>query len=177
MCYNVLMDNGQQTLSSQDSFASGITIGEGGAQDFVSTPNDLNMENFDSSHNYNGMGSVALNNQIELPMPSDNGEPVDLIMPPGGDGQVLGEIKDVPGAPVNNSGDLAQIKGSSGLQEKQAKDDIDPAIAKHFSDGKVDNDDIKYITAEVNKKSPVEVAKFIMKARQAIINGTKGEQK
>lgn len=170
------MDNGQQTLNSQDSFAASITVGEGSVREAVAAPDDLNTENFGFPHNYDSMGNVALN---KLPMPSDKEESVDLIMPPSEEGQVLGEITDVPGAPVSGGEDLEQVEKSSGIHEERAIDEIDPAIAGHFSDGKVNKDDVRYITAEVDRMSddPVEVANFITEARRTIINGAKGEQK
>jgi hypothetical protein len=59
------------------------------------------------------------------------------------------------------------------------KTSMDPEIARHLADGKVNKNDVSYLKNKTEElvNDPVALGEFIMKARQAITKKSSGDSK
>ncbi len=167
------MDNGQYTNSLKDPFAEGITVGVGTIPASANQPSDdnLNTRNFQAqdSGNLNERGNSTLN-AIDT---QSNG--FELTMPPSGQpNPPLGQIVDLTISP--------QITPSTGPKEtamQNNEEDMDPTIANHLADGKVNESDVGYLKNKTEDlvNNPEKLGEFVMKARRTINNRLSGDSK
>ena len=175
------MDNGQYTNSLKDPFAEGITVGVGTIPASANQPSgdDLNTRNFQvqDSGNLNERGNSTLN-AIDA---QSNG--FELTMPPTGQpNPPLGQIVDLTISPQitpSTGPKETAIQNKTAMQSDEKDISMDPTIADHLADGKVDKSDVGYLENKTEDlvNNPEKLGEFVMKARRTINNRLSGDSK
>ena len=165
------MDNGQDTRRTNDMFKEGLTAGVGVMPDdgVTTFPDDnLNSSTFMSPRSFGRIGNQALSApEANRPNSSSFQDDTD---------QTLGRIVDIPTPPLK---DPLTKQNSFVSQQEPNTDSIDPTIAKHLADGKVNHDDVGYLKNKTEElvNDPAKLAEFIMAARHTITDKNLGDSK
>lgn len=170
------MDNGQRANNSRDPFAESITAGIGILPEAANLPtsDNVNTGNFENDHSNNlaGRGNITLNTMSVQP------SEFNPVMPPS-------EQNVPPLGQVINLMNSSQTVSTTGINPKsqnyRENIAIDPTIAQHLADNKVNGDDVHYLEGETEKfisdDNPVELVEFIKGARRTITNRLQGDHK
>lgn len=163
------MDNGQRASNPHDLIVEGITAGSGSIPEGanrIEGEDNLNTQNFaNQPTGYSQKGNTALGaldgteNEFELTMPPGEGESIHPL------GQIIDLSNPSSGNPPTESNVVTK-------DPKNSSTNLDPTIAKHLADGKIDKDDVSYLKNKTGElvDNPAELAKFIMRARRTITN-------
>jgi hypothetical protein len=167
------MNNGQHA-SSRDPFLEGITAGVGVSPESLNQPanENLNTGNFEDGNpdNLNERGSSTLDAMSVRP------DDVELTMPPmEQSAPQLGQVVDLVTPPQRTSSAVPDTQ----LPSSEGDTSIDPTIAHHLADGKVDKNDVGYLKSKTEDliNDPAKLAEFIMTARRTITNRLPGDSK
>ena len=161
----MLMDNGQH--KTNDSITEGFTAGVGVTPEgFNPLPpeDNLNMDDFEGSHNYGVIGNTALNESL---MPDENtGNTI------SDDSKQLGKIVPLTAPPSTGPTGKANVVISPDGQNESL---IDPEIVRHFS-GKIGSNEIDYLKMIIKELNPDKLLESIKKVRSVHLSRARGQK-